>query len=1007
MAAAAAAGELLQWDVPPRNGHGVYFSREIYEKYSLAPTLSELLLLSKRQAALSAGAPNSGQENKTSSAQASGQADHGAAKPSAKATPFKEPRVPYPYFSSLTEREQRRYLFLLSMYVKADPSRIDLSQQKDYSQYLHMKEFVSKEVAEFLKFAQNAARSCNKDYEEFSEEAAIYTKKFFSSRISSVRKYPECYTLHEVTSIMGGKFSPELTLKFEKCLVALGKVNLVKRFFPKLPAPIQLPDLFSRNESDVATSEQRVSALHNDVSTDRNAEKLAAKYRPQVVLTSESLFTLLNNHGTCYREEWELPVSIKIVSDPGLKSAKVAYIDPPVLKKEMTTREKNQVFHEFLIDFHMTKHASVFAHAVILDKLPEQPVETPWESLQGRQRPGSDAADLDFDTDFTELETFGSATKTPHPSHLEKAPGKPAGTSSIFLERLHVGKETVGGTKSGRREGMSQASNEEKEEFLSEQRFNTHLPPSGDACDQNGSVKSFKGVAVEAGGEEVAKEENPGNAALLDSSEKAEDFQERTEEAQEDPSEVLPCRSDSDEEALVIDAECQGPHPLESSLVASSQGPGAETPPSPCSEEEGPAEQGEGLSELQTLDGPQNAPEGSKPGQETNAARKLSRRLSKQCDPLGQILKMQMELLKPTSPCHPRQPEGIPERRTSSPLPSQACSLPKVTAMSSLEPMENATAEAKLSWVSYFQGSQKGVLRDGSEDRSEYDPPPQGNLVYKLFSLEDLLLLVRCSAQKTELRPHNKKAKHFPVYVLPKVEYQAFYGAEALTHSELCRLWTESLLHSNSSFEVGHIDALTSKLFLLEPLSAEDLKNKFGTFKPANSLNILQHILKKVTGLPEGAYLLAHTAGDSSVTIYKSSDGTSAKPTYNLHAAHSDLPPAPSAIRVPWVPLDPNLPLPYHFAQGRVPCTFPPKPADPQKKQKMSGAKVCPGTPNRREPVAVETRNNKRPPAHPLRKRPGAAQSKGAAMKQISRQASRGPNWKFWKKTRDEQGLSD
>lgn len=49
----------------------------------------------------------------------------------------------------------------------------------------------------------------------------------------------------------------------------------------------------------------------------------------------------------------------------------------------------------------------------------------------------------------------------------------------------------------------------------------------------------------------------------------------------------------------------------------------------------------------------------------------------------------------------------------------------------------------------------------------------------------------------------NFALQQFPVYVLPKVEYQGCYGVEALTESELCRFWTESLLHSNCSFYVG------------------------------------------------------------------------------------------------------------------------------------------------------------------------------------------------------------
>lgn len=42
-----------------------------------------------------------------------------------------------------------------------------------------------------------------------------------------------------------------------------------------------------------------------------------------------------------------------------------------------------------------------------------------------------------------------------------------------------------------------------------------------------------------------------------------------------------------------------------------------------------------------------------------------------------------------------------------------------------------------------------------------------------------------------------------PVFLLPKLEYQVYYGVEALTESEVCQLWTQSMLHSECSFYVG------------------------------------------------------------------------------------------------------------------------------------------------------------------------------------------------------------
>ncbi|XP_042329367.1 little elongation complex subunit 2 isoform X2 [Sceloporus undulatus] len=981
----AAAGKLLSWDIPPRNGHNVYFSRSMYEKYSLAPSLAELLELSKRPTDGNADLSNAGQKNRISSRKTAVKPAREPAKPSAEMPPFQDPRVPYPYFSSFTEKEQRRYLFLLSTYANAHPNMIDPSAQKDYSQYLQMKELVSKEVAEFLKFAQNAARSCNKDYENISEEALLYAKKFLTSRIGYVKKYPEFYTLCEITGIMGGKFNTELTLRFEKNLLALGKMNLIKRFFPKLPSSIQLPVRRSKTNLEIATPEQRAAGLHSDVSTDANAEKLAVKYCPQVVLTSESLYTLLNNHGLDYKQQWELPVSVKTLSGTDLKPVKVVYVDPPLPKKEVTVREKNQIFHEFLADFHMTKQSTVFAHAAILDKPSEKPSRTELETCRGREVQVADSADLHFDIDVTELETFASTSKFLNTSKPEGTRGKPTNIPKILSEHLKMEKEAAWDMN---REGSTKAM-EQRARSHSSGNFNNTLPLHGDVlgsdCNENSSVKRVKLMETKPD-DERDKDSNTFSSSLGIKN----NLKEGVDVVKDDSSAVLPCCSDADEESLIIDTECKNSSRVESGVIVSDQGPKLDI--APCSRGALPGKLDDS-SEDREKNNPQNEPgiQGRRePQQETNAPRKPCRRLSKKFDPVGQILKMQTKLLKPPSLDRQGQPEANVER-TLNPSPSQENPVLKVSASSTPAPEQSTAADPS--------SSPKGVLWNMPEDGSDYDPPDQGNLVYKLFSLDDLLLLVRSSVQKVELRPRSKKAqvkRHFPVYVLPKLEYQAFYGAEALTEGEVCRLWMEGLLHSNSSFAIGHIDALTSNLFLLEQLSAERLKRRFGTFKPANSLNILQHILKKVAGLQEGSYLLAHAAGDSFVSIYKSSQENATGVTYNLHAAHSDLPGAPSVLSVPWVPLDPNIPLSYHFAQGWVPCTFPPKQLDAARNEKASG-----DTPSRGEHLPMETNNNV-PPAHPFQKRRGAAQNK-AARRTIYRQANWGPNWKFWKEPKDEK----
>lgn len=48
-----------------------------------------------------------------------------------------------------------------------------------------MKEVVNNEIAEFMKFAQNAAKSCAQDYDAISEDALHYTEVITSTLSNS------------------------------------------------------------------------------------------------------------------------------------------------------------------------------------------------------------------------------------------------------------------------------------------------------------------------------------------------------------------------------------------------------------------------------------------------------------------------------------------------------------------------------------------------------------------------------------------------------------------------------------------------------------------------------------------------------------------------------------------------------------------------------------------------------------------------------------------------------
>uniref|UniRef100_A0A2K6KPC1 Interactor of little elongation complex ELL subunit 2 n=1 Tax=Rhinopithecus bieti TaxID=61621 RepID=A0A2K6KPC1_RHIBE len=924
----------LNWDISPKNGLKTFFSRENYKDHSMAPSLKELCVLSNRRIGENLNASASSVENEPAVSSAT------QAKEKVKTTIgmvlLPKPRVPYPRFSRFSQREQRSYVDLLVKYAKIPTNSKAVGINKnDYLQYLEI--FYLKFTFMFL--GPKILRAC----------------------IEQVKKYPEFYTLHEVTSLMGFfPFRVEMGLKLEKTLLALGSVKYVKTVFPSMPMKLQLS---KDNISTIETSEQTAEAMHYDISKDPNAEKLVSRYHPQIALTSQSLFTLLNNHGPTYKEQWEIPVFIQVIPVAGSKPVKVIYINSPLPQKKMTMRERNQVFHEVPLKFMMSKNTSVPVSAVFMDK-PEEfisEMDMSCEVNECRKIESLENLYLDFDDDVTELETFGvtttKASKSPSPAStstvpkMTDAPTAPkAGTttvapsapdisansrslSQILMEQLQKEKQLVTGMDGGPEE----CKNKDDQGFESCEKVSNSDKP----LMQDSDLKTSDALQLENSQEIETSNKNDMTVHMVHADgerpnvlENLDSSKEKTvrSEAAKTEDTVL-CSSDTDEECLIIDTEYKNNSDGKTAAVGSNL---SSRPASPNSL--GQASVG---NQTNTACSPE----------ESCVLKKPIKRVYKKFDPVGEILKMQDELLKPIS-------RKVPE------LPLMNLENSKQASVSEqLSGPSDSSSWPKSGWPSAFQkpkGRLPYELQDYVEDTSEYLAPQEGNFVYKLFSLQDLLLLVRCSVQRIETRPRSKKRKkirrQFPVYVLPKVEYQACYGVEALTESELCRLWTESLLHSNSSFYVGHIDAFTSKLFLLEEITSEELKEKLSALKISNLFNILQHILKKLSSLQEGSYLLSHAAEDSSLLIYKASDGKVTRTAYNLYKTHCGLPGVPSSLSVPWVPLDPSLLLPYHIHHGRIPCTFPPKSLDTTTQQKVGGTRMP--TRSHRNPVSIETKSS-------------------------------------------------
>ncbi|AWP08440.1 putative little elongation complex subunit 2 [Scophthalmus maximus] len=886
----------LVWEDPPVPD-APFFTRDLYDKYSLAPSIRELWAslqslvkntiikqgcdvgAAKASSCHSTEVAAEFKDNSLTSCDSDGPcADNAAgraeeckdaqkskvtlkqAENEAKA-PYPEPRLPFPCISSLSGQDQNIYLgFLMSKKTRDPPQSL--------------KAQVNNEVTQFMRYLHDVAKMCADDYNFISQGAMHYSEDFFRSCLECIGTIPQLYQIQEMTSLTGGTFNPGLTLTFEKQLLIMGNVDITDH--KVVPADAQLASDY-RSVSSENPPAKKAKDMHATVSSDGNAEKLCARYEPHVCVTREALVKLLDNHGPDFGEPWELPVCIKLNSGKGKGQKKTVYIDSPLLKTEMTVRERSRFFHEESLKLSVTKNGrkNVFH---LMTELPANEQQLSTESSQ-RNLVSFENNGLDFEVDLTDLETFGETTAT-KASKMPKIRNEPhacakskKSTSSPPINSSEMSSENLANTSSSSLDEMNSSSTVTDDPMTEE----TAQPVLSES-----SVTKTEQVSQES-----AQESDPGPAFT----------------------------GDSDDEVLVIDDSA-------SRAATPTTQPWPQT--TPCS----PSAP---ISQTVPVH-----PDSSSPQKVTRQTRQCKK--SKASDQLGEILRMQSAMFNSANNTSKSSTEPLnsPTRCTGPPVHSNPTSLVKSCVSSYLERTQNQDGETGSVPLKSAPGVNSDTtehkkilsqdLQAGAEDEQDYEAPEEGNLLYKLYSLQDLLLMVRSSVSLTHSRKVGSQNQFVPVHVLPKLEYQLSYGVECLTSSEACQLWTETLLHSSTVSYIAHINAHSSKVALSRKLPDDWKQNISCGFKPSNSLNILHHLLKKLTRLDEGQYLIAHKAGEPFVTLLKAATGKVSRGPYNLQQLHSSVPQPPASGLVPWIPVDPAVVLPFHQAHGRVPCTFPPKP---------------------------------------------------------------------------------
>lgn len=314
------------------------------------------------------------------------------------------------------------------------------------------------------------------------------------------------------------------------------------------------------------------------------------------------------------------------------------------------------------------------------------------DTYEYRKIPLPNDTGMEFDDDVTELETFGAAVKPSTTSKTENT-STVSNAVKVLSHDLKLGKKKTSTLSSGAEQGKTSVSEQGVSSYS-----NIQFPSCGVLCFSPGKDSSHKTFQSEEGelnkAQHVMNTNVSDNETKLNTSSNAVSFKKESDPAHKNETYTPLCSSDTDEDHLIIDTECKNtdsckttvPNTVSHTLLRTSKSPSPTQNPSAsmtdCSE---------------VID------------QGKSASRKLTRKLSKEFDPVGQILKMQTELLK--SPSRKGHEQPLVSCDSSTAMQGHVPQSPKLSATSHAEtlpsPASNPSGSSRNTWTWLFQGVPK------------------------------------------------------------------------------------------------------------------------------------------------------------------------------------------------------------------------------------------------------------------------------------------------------------
>lgn len=337
-----------------------------------------------------------------------------------------------PKHSILDQFEQAKLLGLMEKFLspKFDAATMNDSTHQENKIYHSLRLLIKEEQEEFRSFTRSLffKEAFVKRLSVLKPDVRRYVEECYEHRLSLVRLYPKIFEPYFQNTDSMVRLLPQETknqyeMRFELTLVELGSISKIVLLPKHRFADPNLPKISVSTKYDVIagkvppkppTSNQK-TLNKLPVSQDPNAELLAQRTNPTVVISMSALKCLFDNFGPTFDRVWEIPFIVRVYPN----GSRVVFVDKPLPPKKLSAQDKNAWF------------IKVASKCFILQGW-NQSKPTPCNEDQELVSDSiedifADAVDTGI---IDDLETFGTSNETSHTKPVSKFGGQVDGADT-------------------------------------------------------------------------------------------------------------------------------------------------------------------------------------------------------------------------------------------------------------------------------------------------------------------------------------------------------------------------------------------------------------------------------------------------------------------------------------------------------------------------------------------------------------------------------------------------